>query len=97
MPALLTATAAFRRMIEEPGVMEAFDAEFGGGPSTTSRCSWAWPSGTAPTPELFGYLEASGQRVSTKFELWRDLIHDISALHLDSYGIAERIRCWHTA
>ncbi|MDQ0790810.1 hypothetical protein [Streptomyces sp. B3I8] len=40
------------------------------------------------------YLEASGERVDTKFELWRDLIHDIRRLHLDSYGIAERLRTW---
>ncbi|MEU9150228.1 toxin Doc [Streptomyces sp. NPDC048417] len=50
--------------------------------------------------ELFGYgvavayLEASGKRVETKFELWRDLIHDIRALRLDSYSIAERLRSW---
>ncbi|TQJ37771.1 hypothetical protein FBY34_7923 [Streptomyces sp. SLBN-115] len=31
--ALQTATAAFRRAISEPGVMDAFDAEFGGLPS----------------------------------------------------------------
>ncbi|MEU9272654.1 antitoxin MazE7 [Streptomyces sp. NPDC048251] len=31
--ALQTATAAFRRVISEPGVMDAFDAEFGGLPS----------------------------------------------------------------
>ncbi len=30
--ALETATAAFRRVIAEPGIMEAFDAEFGGLP-----------------------------------------------------------------
>ncbi|MFG3022047.1 toxin Doc [Streptomyces sp. NPDC048254] len=50
--------------------------------------------------ELFGYgvavayLEASGKHVETKFELWRDLIHDIRALRLDSYSIAERLRSW---
>jgi hypothetical protein len=50
--------------------------------------------------ELFGYgvavayLEASGKGVETKFELWRDLIHDIRALRLDSYSIAERLRSW---
>ena len=40
--ALQTATAAFRRVISEPGVMEAFDAEFGGLPSValdTSRAA----------------------------------------------------------
>jgi hypothetical protein len=35
------------------------------------------------------YLEASGERVDTKFELWRELIYDIRGLRLDSYGIAE--------
>ncbi|WP_210590297.1 toxin Doc [Streptomyces sp. GESEQ-35] len=51
--------------------------------------------------ELFGYglavayLELSGQRVDTKFELWRDLINDIRALGLDSYDVAARIRSWH--
>ncbi|MFJ5265021.1 toxin Doc [Streptomyces sp. NPDC088387] len=50
--------------------------------------------------ELFGYgiaiayLEASGEPVDTKFELWRDLIHDIRGLRLDSYTIAERLRAW---
>ncbi|MFG3022046.1 antitoxin MazE7 [Streptomyces sp. NPDC048254] len=33
--ALTTATAAFRRVISEPGVQEAFDAEFGGLPPVT--------------------------------------------------------------
>ncbi|MDX3066752.1 MULTISPECIES: toxin Doc [Streptomyces] len=42
------------------------------------------------------YLEASGERVDQKFELWRDLIHDIRALQLDSYGIAEKLRAWKT-
>ncbi len=40
--ALQTATAAFRRAISEPGVMDAFDAEFGGLPSgahDTSRAA----------------------------------------------------------
>lgn len=52
--------------------------------------------------ELFGYgvavayLEASGERLETKFELWRDLINDIRALSLDSYGVAERLRSWRT-
>ncbi|MGV9349763.1 toxin Doc [Streptomyces spiralis] len=50
--------------------------------------------------ELFGYgvaiayLEATGQLVETKFELWRDLIHQIRDLHLDSYEIADRLRSW---
>jgi hypothetical protein len=50
--------------------------------------------------ELFGYgvaiayLEASGERVPTKFELWRELINDIRSLRLDSYGIADRLRSW---
>ncbi|MGW7256821.1 antitoxin MazE7 [Streptomyces sp. NPDC054834] len=35
--AMQTATAAFRRVIEEPGVMEAFDAEFGGLPPVAHR------------------------------------------------------------
>ncbi|WP_369243798.1 toxin Doc [Streptomyces sp. R41] len=50
--------------------------------------------------EFFGYsvaiayLEASEERVDTKFELWRELIHQIRALRLDSYEIAERLRSW---
>lgn len=50
--------------------------------------------------ELFGYglaiayLGLSGEDVDTKFELWRELIDDIRALRLDSYGIADRIRSW---
>ncbi|MFF9127895.1 toxin Doc [Streptomyces sp. NPDC014889] len=40
------------------------------------------------------YLEAFGERVDTKFELWRELIHDIRGLWLDSYGITERLRSW---
>ncbi|WP_420709104.1 toxin Doc [Streptomyces sp. AS58] len=40
------------------------------------------------------YLEASGERVDTKFELWRELIYDIQGLRLDSYGIAEKLRFW---
>lgn len=52
--------------------------------------------------EAFGYgvaaayLEASGESVSTSYELWRGLIKDIRALHLDSYGAAERLRSWKT-
>lgn len=48
--------------------------------------------------ELFGYglavayLEMHGERVDTKFEVWRELITEIRALELDSYGIAERLR-----
>ncbi|MGP4052579.1 toxin Doc [Streptomyces sp. 2A115] len=48
--------------------------------------------------ELFGYglsiayLGLSGENVDTGFELWRELINDIRALRLDSYGIAERLR-----
>ncbi|MER7178732.1 toxin Doc [Streptomyces hyaluromycini] len=48
--------------------------------------------------ELYGYgvalayLEASGERVEAKPELWQDVIDDIRALRLDSYGIAERLR-----
>jgi hypothetical protein len=50
--------------------------------------------------EVFGYgvaiayLEASGQRVDTKFELWRELIYDIRALRVDSYEVADRLRSW---
>lgn len=50
--------------------------------------------------EVFGYgvaiayLEASGHRVDTKFELWRELIYDIRALRVDSYEIADRLRSW---
>jgi hypothetical protein len=36
-----TATAAFRRVIDEPGVLEAFDAEFGGLPPVTRQTSQA--------------------------------------------------------
>lgn len=48
--------------------------------------------------ELFGYglavayLGMRGERVDTEFEAWRELIADIRALELDSYGIAERLR-----
>ncbi|MET8676114.1 toxin Doc [Streptomyces sp. NPDC004647] len=42
------------------------------------------------------YLEASGERVETKYDLWRDLINDIRSLRLDSYGIADRLRSWRT-
>ncbi|WP_455357174.1 toxin Doc [Streptomyces sp. SYSU K217416] len=38
------------------------------------------------------YLEASGERVDTTYEPWRDLINDIRSLRLDSYEIAERLR-----
>ncbi|MGW2996950.1 hypothetical protein ACWDA9_36390, partial [Streptomyces sp. NPDC001193] len=37
------------------------------------------------------YLEASGKRVDTGYDLWRDLINEIRALRLDSYGIADRL------
>ncbi|MEV4046310.1 toxin Doc [Streptomyces sp. NPDC049744] len=53
--------------------------------------------------ELYGYTVALAYRsmheeqVNTKFELWRELIADIRALHLDSYGIAERLRSWRLA
>lgn len=48
--------------------------------------------------ELYGhglvvaYLGMHGEQVSTKFEVWRELIADIRALRLDSYGVAERLR-----
>jgi prophage maintenance system killer protein len=48
--------------------------------------------------ELYGfgvavaYLGMHGKRVSTKFEAWRELIVDITALRLDSFTIAERLR-----
>ncbi|MEU9781474.1 hypothetical protein AB0H92_10955 [Streptomyces phaeochromogenes] len=48
--------------------------------------------------ELYGYgvalayLGMRGEQVNTKFEAWRELIADIRALKLDSYGIAERHR-----
>ncbi|MEU2901099.1 toxin Doc [Streptomyces sp. NPDC001273] len=48
--------------------------------------------------ELFGYglavayMDMHGERVDTKFEVWRELITEIRALELDSYGIAERLR-----
>ncbi|MFC5148920.1 toxin Doc [Streptomyces aureoversilis] len=40
------------------------------------------------------YLEASGERVDTSYEPWRDLIRDIATLRLDSYQIADRLRSW---
>ncbi|CAL9615941.1 hypothetical protein SUDANB6_05750 [Streptomyces sp. enrichment culture] len=48
--------------------------------------------------ELFGYgpavayLEMHGERVGTKFEAWRELITEVRALELDSYGTTERLR-----
>ncbi|MEW2001123.1 toxin Doc [Streptomyces coelicoflavus] len=53
--------------------------------------------------ELYGYtvalayLSMHDEQVSTKFELWRELIADIRALRLDSYGVAERLRSWRLA
>ncbi|MFF9915354.1 toxin Doc [Streptomyces sp. NPDC013457] len=53
--------------------------------------------------ELYGYglaiayLEASGHRVDTSFEPWRDLIHEIRRLRLDSYDIADHLRSWSTS
>ncbi|MEQ6027922.1 toxin Doc [Streptomyces salinarius] len=50
--------------------------------------------------ELYGYtvalayLSMHDEQVNTKFEVWRELIADIRALRLDSYGIAERLRSW---
>ncbi|WP_411092820.1 toxin Doc [Streptomyces sp. 049-1] len=50
--------------------------------------------------ELYGYtvalayLSMHEEQVNTKFELWRELIADIRALHLDSYSVAERLRSW---
>ncbi|MGW1786969.1 antitoxin MazE7 [Streptomyces sp. NPDC002143] len=38
---LETATAAFRRVINEPGLVEAFDAEFGGLPTAARDTSRA--------------------------------------------------------
>jgi hypothetical protein len=38
---LETATAAFRRIIDEPGLVEAFDAEFGGLPTVPRETSRA--------------------------------------------------------
>ncbi|RLU82576.1 toxin Doc [Streptomyces griseocarneus] len=40
------------------------------------------------------YLEASGERVDTAYEPWRDLITEIAALRLDSYQVADRLRSW---
>ncbi|MEU2995340.1 toxin Doc [Streptomyces griseoincarnatus] len=48
--------------------------------------------------ELFGfglavaYLGMHGERVNTKFESWRELIADITALQIDSFTVAERLR-----
>jgi hypothetical protein len=53
--------------------------------------------------ELYGYgiaisyLEASGHHVDTSYEPWRDLIHEIRSLRLDSYDIADRLRSWRTS
>ncbi|MER7057103.1 toxin Doc [Streptomyces sp. NPDC000351] len=53
--------------------------------------------------ELYGYTVALAyismhdEQVNTKFELWRELIADIRALRLDSYGVAERLRSWRLA
>ncbi|MDX3321151.1 toxin Doc [Streptomyces sp. ME03-5684b] len=50
--------------------------------------------------ELYGYtvalayLSMHDEQVNTKFEVWRELIADIRALRLDSYGIAGRLRSW---
>ncbi|MFD9543882.1 toxin Doc [Streptomyces sp. NPDC060022] len=50
--------------------------------------------------EAFGYgvaiayLEASGERVATTYEPWRELINGIRLLRLDSYGIADQLRSW---
>ncbi|MET7474695.1 hypothetical protein ABZT17_10105 [Streptomyces sp. NPDC005648] len=50
--------------------------------------------------ELYGYglaiayLGMHGEQVNMKFEAWRELIADVRALRLDSYGIAERLRGW---
>ncbi|MFF7183584.1 toxin Doc [Streptomyces sp. NPDC008121] len=52
--------------------------------------------------ELFGhalavaYLEMHGERITTKFEVWRDLINDIRLLRVDSYAIAKQLRSWST-
>lgn len=43
------------------------------------------------------YLGMHGEQVNTKFAVWRELIADIRALEVDSYGIAERIRSCRTA
>lgn len=40
------------------------------------------------------YLEASGERVDARFELWRALIYDVRGMRLDSYGIADKLRSW---
>ncbi|TXS20265.1 toxin Doc [Streptomyces sp. ms191] len=50
--------------------------------------------------ELYGYglavayLEASGHRVDTAYERWRDLVHEIRSLRLDVFGVADRLRSW---
>ncbi|MEU8523843.1 toxin Doc [Streptomyces sp. NBC_01216] len=50
--------------------------------------------------ELYGYglavayLEASGHRVDTTYEPWRDLIRDIRALRVDVFEVAGRLRAW---
>ncbi|MFH9561846.1 hypothetical protein ACH4NR_37860 [Streptomyces globisporus] len=40
------------------------------------------------------YLEASGERVDTAYEPWRDLSRDIQALRLTVYDVADRLRSW---
>lgn len=72
-------------------------------PSGGLRSSWRSACCCARSfrNEVYGYgvaiayLEGSGERVETKFELWRELIYDIRGLRLDSYGITERLRSWH--
>ncbi|MEU5437279.1 hypothetical protein AB0G73_28415 [Streptomyces sp. NPDC020719] len=50
--------------------------------------------------ELFGYglaiayLELSGYRSDTTFEVWRELVNDIRLLRLDSFQIADRLRAF---
>lgn len=52
--------------------------------------------------EYFGYgvaiayIRASGMTVDAPYEHWRDLIHDIQALRVDSYDVASRLRSWQT-
>lgn len=42
------------------------------------------------------YIKACGQSADATYEPWRDLIHEIRALHLDTYAIAGRLRSWKT-
>ncbi|MFF9127816.1 hypothetical protein ACF09J_31900 [Streptomyces sp. NPDC014889] len=56
--ALQTATAAFRRAMSEPGVMDAFDAEFGGLPSVAHDTPRAARPRAVNAPHLVALVRA---------------------------------------